>query len=89
MYGKPAIFIPLPSKMANRQVDNAQVLKDAGAAEIISNESVNYQNLDDMINRLIENKVLLNEMGKNAEKLASKNVEEKIYTEIKKIMRKG
>lgn len=75
--------------MANRQVDNAQVLKDAGAAEIISNESVNYQNLDDMINRLIENKVLLNEMGKNAEKLASKNVEEKIYTEIKKIMRKG
>lgn len=75
--------------MANRQVDNAQVLKDAGAAQIISNESVNYQNLDDMINRLIENKVLLNEMGKNAEKLASKNVEEKIYTEIKKIMRKG
>ena len=75
--------------MANRQVDNAQVLKDAGAAEIISNESVNYQNLDDMINRLIENKVLLNDMGKNAEKLASKNVEEKIYAEIKKIMRKG
>ena len=75
--------------MANRQVDNAQVLKDAGAAEIIPNETVNYQNLDTMISRLIDDKVLLNEMGKNAEKLASKDVENKIYAEIKRIMRKG
>ena len=73
--------------MANRQEDNALVLKNAGAAEMILNENVNYQNLSDMIHQLIENRVLLNEMGKNAEKLAPKDVEEKIYNEIKKIRR--
>ena len=52
--GKPAIFIPLPSKMANRQEDNALVLKNAGAAEIISNESVNFQNLSITIDKLID-----------------------------------
>ena len=85
--GKPAIFIPLPSKMANRQEDNALVLKNAGAAEIISNESVNFQNLSITIDKLIDNRVLLNEMGKNAEILSPKNVEEKIYEEIKKVIK--
>ena len=75
--------------MANRQEDNAQVLKNAGAAEIISNERVNYQNLNDKIIPLIENKLLLEEMGKNAEKLASRDVEAKIYAEIKKIVKRG
>lgn len=84
--GKPAIFIPLPSKMANRQEDNALVLKKIGAAEIIHNDIVNYQNLGSMVNELIENKSLLNEMGKNAEKLAVNNVENKIYEEIRKLM---
>lgn len=83
--GKPAIFIPLPSKMANRQEDNALVLKNAGAAEIIQNETVNYQNLSMTIDKLIENRMLLNEMGKNAQKFAPQDVEEKIYNEIKKI----
>ena len=84
--GKPAIFIPLPSKMANRQEDNALVLKNIGAAEVISNDIVNYQNLSETINKLIDDKVLLNNMGKRAESLAPKNVEEKIYQEIKKII---
>ena len=75
--------------MANRQEDNALVLKNAGAAEIITNESVNSENLSNTINKLIENKVLLNEMGKNAEKLATHNVEEKIYEEIRKIVKRG
>ena len=86
--GKPAIFIPLPSKMANRQEDNALVLKNIGAAEMILNDRVNYQNLSEMIDRLIDDKVLLNNMGDNARKLAPENVEEKIYQEIKKIMKK-
>ena len=72
--------------MANRQEDNAQVLKNMGAAEIILNDIVNYQNLSEMVNRLISDKVLLNNMGEKAEKIAPKNVEEKIYEEIKKIV---
>ena len=53
--------------MANRQEDNAQVLKNMGAAEIILNDIVNYQNLSEMVNRLISDKVLLNNMGENSE----------------------
>ena len=84
--GKPAIFIPLPSKMANRQEDNALVLKNIGAAEMILNDRVNYQNLSETINKLINDKVLLNNMGKKAESLAPKDVLEKIYEEIKKVI---
>ena len=73
--------------MANRQEDNALVLKNAGAAEIILNENVNFENLSSTIDKLIENKDLLNQMGKNAEKLATHDVEEKIYEEIKKIVK--
>ena len=75
--------------MANRQEDNALVLKNAGAAEIILNEDVNFENLSSTIDKLIENKDLLNQMGKNAEKLATHDVEEKIYEEIKKIVKWG
>ena len=84
--GKPAIFIPLPNKMANRQEDNALVLKNIGAAEMILNDRVNYQNLSATIDKLINNRVLLDNMGKKAESLAPKNVEDKIYEEIKKII---
>ena len=75
--------------MANRQEDNAAVLKNAGAAEMIKNENVNFEILNDTINKLIENRVLLNEMGKNAEKLVVHDVEEKIYEEIRKIVKRG
>ena len=72
--------------MANRQEDNALVLKNIGAAEIILNDNVNFQNLGEKINYLVNNKILLTEMGEKAQKLAPKNVEDKIYNEIKKII---
>ena len=74
--------------MANRQEDNAKVLKNAGAAEIITNENVNCQNLNETIEKLINDRMLLTQMGKNAEKLAALNVEDKIYKEIKKVLKK-
>ena len=61
--GKPAIFIPLPSKMANRQEDNARVLEKIGAARIILNDEVNSDKLQKMIDELIRDTALLNKMG--------------------------
>ena len=87
--GKPAIFVPLPSKMANRQEDNAKVLQKIGAAKIILNEDINYQNLSENIDEIIADIVLLNEMGNRAFSLSQKNVEEKIYNEIKKVVSKN
>ena len=80
---KPAIFIPLPSYSANRQVDNAKVLQDIGAADIILNNELNCYILKEKINNLIFNKELLIEMGKKASTKRIDNVEDKIYNEIK------
>ena len=80
--GKPAIFIPLPSRSANRQIDNALVLKKIGAARIIKNEEVNGDNLSSEITDIIEDKRELEEMGKFAQTIAPRDVEDKIYQEI-------
>jgi len=85
--GKPAIFIPLPSNLANRQEDNARVLEKIGAAKIIINDELDYKKLAEEIDDIIGNKSELEEMGKLANRLAPVNVEEKIYEEIKKILK--
>ena len=84
--GKPAIFVPLPSRMANRQEDNAKVLEKIGAAKIINNEEINYTNLSSKIDEIILDEDKLIKMGENAHKLATENVEEKIYNEIIKLV---
>ena len=81
--GKPAIFVPLPSMSANRQIDNALVLKKIGAARIIKNEEINGKNLSEEINSIIDDQKELYEMGKFANTIAPRDVEEKIYNEIK------
>ena len=85
--GKPAIFIPLPSMSANRQEDNALVLKKIGAAKMILNQDVNGQILSDEIDDIILDKTELEEMGKMASTIAPKDVEEKIFKEIEKILK--
>lgn len=87
LVGKPAIFIPLPSMSANRQVDNAKVLEKLGAAKIILNEEVNSKNLSNTIDELLQNPEELKQMGQRAKQIATYNVEEKIYDEIKKVVK--
>lgn len=85
--GKPAIFVPLPSISANRQEDNALVLKKIGAAKIILNKDVNGNNLSEEIDSIIEDKQELEEMGKVANSIAPSNVEDKIYNEIEQLLK--
>ena len=87
--GKPAIFIPLPSKMANRQEDNARVLEKIGAAKIILNENVSKDTLGNEINDIILKADELEEMGKLALNLAPIEAIEKIYGEIKAVVNKN
>lgn len=84
---KPAIFIPLPSVRANRQEDNARVLEKLNAAKVILNSEVNNKILNEYIKEMISNKENLIKMGKNASSIAVKDVEEKIYDEIKKVIK--
>lgn len=85
--GKPAIFIPLPSVGANKQEDNARVLEKLGAARVILNNELDYNKLNVTIYELISKSALLSEMGHKAIKIEAKNVEDKIYKEIKKIVK--
>lgn len=86
---KPAIFIPLPSMSANRQIDNAKVMEKIGAAKIILNSEINGDNLSSMLDEMVKDTNKLKQMGKNASSIAMYNVEDKIYKEIKGIVKCG
>lgn len=82
--GKPAIFIPFPFATENHQEYNAKVLEKIGAAKIILDKDLTAEILHSQIKEIIINPQLMKEMGINANKNSIKNVEEKIYSEIKK-----
>ena len=86
MLGKPAIFVPYPSSGANRQVDNAKVLEDIGAAKIILNKDLNKDLFLEEVNELIFDKERLIKMGQEGHKLATNNVIDRIYKEIKEVI---
>ena len=86
--GKPSILIPLPNVSEDHQLYNAKVLEKVGAAKIILNNELNEQNLNSTINKMILDKQNLSNMGSNALKVSTNNVEEKIYKEIKEILNK-
>lgn len=86
--GKPSILIPLPNVSQDHQLYNAKVLENVGAAKIILNNELNKNNLEDEIERIIKNPQLMHEMEEKAFSKSVTDVQEKIYKEIKKIVRK-
>ena len=86
--GKHSILIPLPNVSQDHQLYNAKVLENAGAAKIILNNELNKNNLEDEIERIMKNPQLMHEMEEKAFSKSVTDVQEKIYKEIKKIVRK-
>ena len=85
--GKASILIPLPNVSNNHQMYNAKVLESIGAAKIITNDNLNGEILNSTINSIILDKNICKQMGDNAMKIATYDVEEKIYNQIKKIVK--
>lgn len=85
--GKPAIFVPFPFATENHQEYNARVLAEVGAAKIILDKDLNADILSNTLNEMLKDKNVLLKMGENANKVAIKHVEEKIYEEIKKLVK--
>ena len=54
--GKASILIPLPNVSGDHQLHNAKVLENIGAARIILNNELNYENLNSNIEEIILNK---------------------------------
>lgn len=84
---KPAIFIPFPYATENHQEYNARVLSNVGAAKLILDKDLDSHILNKELLDIIENENLKNEMSKKAKQVSIQNVEEKIYSEIKKIVK--
>ncbi len=85
--GKPSILIPLPNVSHNHQYHNAKVLEDIGAAKIILNDELTGEKLNKTIEEIILNPSKMKKMGENALKISAQDAENKIYQEIKKLVK--
>ena len=85
--GKPSILIPLPNVSNNHQLYNAKVLENIGAAKIILNDDLSGKKLDKAIKDIVLNAQNMKKMGENALKVATNSVEDKIYSEILKVVK--
>lgn len=84
--GKPSIFIPFPYATENHQEYNAKVLEKVGAAKIILDADLDFNILNSTINEIISDKEKMCRMRENAHAVEIKNVEDKIYVELRRIM---
>lgn len=84
---KPSILIPLPNVSNDHQMYNAKVLEKAGGAIIIKNDDLTGDSLNKQIENIVLNRDKLLQMAKNAFKVSNTNVEDKIYEEIKKLLK--
>ncbi len=87
--GKAAIFIPFPYAAENHQEYNARVLEKRECAKVILDKDLSAEKLNSQIEDLTKEKSTLKEMGRKAKELEIKNVEEKIYVEIRKVLEKN
>lgn len=85
--GKPSILIPLPNVSHNHQLHNAKVLENEKAAKIILDENLEGNNLNKTIEEIVLNKNIIKQMGENALKMSTTDIENKIYNEIEKLVK--
>ena len=83
--GKPSILVPLPNVSHDHQLYNAKALENRGAAKILLNDKLTGKILNEQIEKIVLDEEEMLHMGEKALSMATSNVEEKIYNEIKKI----
>lgn len=85
--GKPAILVPLPNVSHDHQLYNAKALEKVGAAKIILDNEINGKILNKAVEEIALDKQKMINMGINALKNSTKDAEDKIYKEIKKLVK--
>ena len=85
--GKPSILIPLPNVSQDHQLYNAKVLENVGAAKIILNNELHGEILNKQIEEIVLDKNMEVQMSKNALKVSTHDVEDKIYKEVLKLVK--
>lgn len=85
--GKPSILVPLPNVSHDHQLYNAKALEKVNAANIILDNEITGEILNNIIENIILDENKMKEMGENALKISTTNAVEKIYAEIKKLVK--
>lgn len=83
-FGLPAIFVPYPFATANHQYENAKVLFEAGASEIIPDDKLKVE-LREKIFKLIDDEQRLNQMREKVKAFSNPNAGETIAKAILKL----
>ncbi|MEG0272052.1 MAG: undecaprenyldiphospho-muramoylpentapeptide beta-N-acetylglucosaminyltransferase [Hydrogenoanaerobacterium sp.] len=86
--GKASILIPSPNVAENHQYYNALVLQKANAAVLIEEKDLTGELLIKTVRELIADKNRLAKLGKNAAAIAITDANERIYEEIKLLLKK-
>ena len=87
LLGKAAVFVPSPYVVANHQYKNAKAIYDKGACELV--EEKNFENgaLVKAIDDLLCDEEKMKEYGEKIKDFADKDANEKIYLEIKNLLK--
>lgn len=86
--GKPAVLIPSPNVAENHQYYNALALSSRGAAFLLEEKDLTGESLCKLVFGLLKNPEKLRECGRNAQKMAIVDANERIYREIIKVLQK-
>lgn len=80
--GKASILIPSPNVAENHQYHNAMALVRNGAALMIEEKDLTEEKLFNMVNDLLENPEKIEEIGKNAKKMAITDATDRILDAV-------
>ena len=85
--GKPAVLVPLKISLDDDQAENARLLADAGAAEIISEDELTIERLADMLQRLLADPAGLSRMAAAARSVAVPDAAERLADVVERTAR--
>lgn len=85
--GKPAILVPLKIALDDDQGQNARLLAEAGAAEVISEDELTTETLADALSRLLSHPATLAKMAEAARSVAVPDAAERLADLVEKTAR--
>lgn len=87
--GRGSILVPSPIVAGNHQYYNAMVLANAGAAIVYEQKDITSQKLIDEVDKLYNDPIKLEQLSRKAAALAIRDIDERVYSVVKKALAKG
>lgn len=84
--GKPSVLIPYPYATNQHQEINAQSLVSAGGAEMILQKELDGETLSRVLTKYMDDRLMLKNMGKNAERMAQPNAAKLIVDNLSELI---